>query len=112
MQRSLQIRYGVFILLFVIMVAALKFNLVPGMDNALFIAIQSFWVLMLSWLIMIMAFFMRLFFNAMRRFQYFEYKKNFRRMLMLGFLTIFSMFLITIYTYQRAITSIVEFHNE
>jgi Na+(H+)/acetate symporter ActP len=68
MQRSLQIRFGIFILLFVVMVVALKFDLVPGMDNALFVAIQSYWVIMLSWLIMTMAFFMRLFFNAMRRF--------------------------------------------
>lgn len=54
---------------------------------------------------------MRLFFNAMRRFQYYEYQKNMRRMSLVGLVTVLSVFLIFAFFYQETVVKLIKESN-
>jgi archaellum biogenesis protein FlaJ (TadC family) len=80
--------------------------------NYIYMALAIFWPCIIMWFLLIMVMQMRLFFNAMRHFQHFEYLRNRRRMTLMGVLTLISTFLLFLYVYQNTITKIVEKTNE
>ena len=81
------------------------------LGQIVYILLNIFWVITLAWFMFIMVMMMRLFFNAMRQFQFYEYTKNKRRMTLVGLGTMLSVFLILAFVYENTVVGLISHQN-